>query len=63
MDLETQKYLGERKNPITIYDELDYTRYMMTKYTIEEARHIVINCSKDYKRLLADKEFIIVYRD
>ena len=25
MDLETQKYLGERKNPITIYDELDYT--------------------------------------
>ena len=35
----------------------------MTKYTIEEARHIVINCSKDYKRLLVDKEFIIVYRD
>lgn len=35
----------------------------MSKYTIEEARRIVLNCSKDYKKLLQDKEFIIVYKD
>ena len=35
----------------------------MTKYTIEEARHIVMNCAKDYQKLLENKEFIIAYRD
>ena len=35
----------------------------MTRYTLEEARHIVINCSKIYHNKLENKEFIIVYRD
>ncbi len=35
----------------------------MTKFTIDEARHIVLNCAKSYQRFLEDKEFLIVYRD
>lgn len=35
----------------------------MTKYTLAEARHIVMNCAKSYQKLLENKEFIITYRD
>ena len=42
MDLETQKYLGERKNPITIYDELDYTRNM--KKVVKQLSIILCIC-------------------
>ena len=35
----------------------------MTKYTLQEARHIVINCAKQYQKVLENKEFLIVFRD
>ena len=35
----------------------------MQSYTLEEARHIVMQCAKQYKANLLDKQFILIYRD
>jgi hypothetical protein len=35
----------------------------MKKYTIEEARRIVLNNSKQYREKLLEKKFIIIYRE
>lgn len=35
----------------------------MQSYTLEEARRIVMQCAKQYKANLLDKQFILIYRD
>lgn len=35
----------------------------MKKYTLDEARIIAMSCAKQYKQLLQDKKFLILYRD
>ncbi len=35
----------------------------MQKYTLEEARKIVLNCAKQYESNLCNKSYIIIYRD
>jgi len=35
----------------------------MRSYSLEEARHIVMNCAKQYAKNLLNKRYIILYRD
>jgi len=35
----------------------------MNTYTKEEARHVVLNCAKDYDKNLLNKKFLIIYKN
>lgn len=35
----------------------------MHSYTLEDARHIALNCAKNYEQNLLDKNYIMIYRD